>query len=522
MNWMSALALIDCNTISVEAITNTEEVTPEPNQDQALDHRVVLEESDIESAWDEFIYVGTTNSVGERDLSGFSEPEAEIEEKDEEAYDLLWLEAEMDKYCVSYSSEESDDNLAQTLETKNTHNVARRATKKERRAKRKNPTQVGVYRASMVPSHPTITTETMMEHELSEKVKEDSVGENIDAMQVPNFFKKYLVDEVIIVMPKADRIGMNLEKESPDKDHVYDSVARTKSINLAFDPKEGEKLVYVGEQLQDQEVEDIKELLLSYRDCFAWSYEELKGVSPEVVVHTIPLTEDVIPKAQRPYRTNPNMARIVQEELQKLLDAQFIYEIEHSEWVSPIVCVPKKNGKTRVCVDYKKLNAYTVKDHFPLPFTESILERVAGHEMYSFLDGFSGYNQVQIHQDDQHKTTFATEWGTYAYRVMPFGLTNAPSTFQRLMCHAFKDFLRKFLEIFMDDLCVYSTKGEHIDCLRQVLARCRAYGISLNPLKCQFMVTHGVVLGHVVSRRGIATHDDKVKSYFGLRASIQL
>ena len=88
------------------------------------------------------------------------------------------------------------------------------------------------------------------------------------------------------------------------------------------------------------------------------------------------------------------MARIVQDALQKLLDAHFIYEIEHSEWVSPIVCVPKKNGKTRVCVDYKKLNAYTVKDHIPLPFTKSILERVAGHEMYSFLDGFSGYNQV--------------------------------------------------------------------------------------------------------------------------------
>ena len=79
------------------------------------------------------------------------------------------------------------------------------------------------------------------------------------------------------------------------------------------------------------------------------------------------------------------------------------------------------------------------------------------------------------------------------------------------MCHAFEDFLRKFLEIFMEDLCVYSTKGEHVECLWQVLARCRVYGISLNPLKCQFMVTHGVVLGHVVSRRGIATHDDKVK-----------
>ena len=145
-----------------------------------------------------------------------------------------------------------------------------------------------------------------------------------------------------------------------------------------------------------------------------------------MVVHTIPLMEDVVPKAQRPYIANPNMARIVQDELHKLLDAQFIYEIEHSKWVSPIVCVPKKNIKTRVFVDYKKLNAFTVKDHFPLPFIKSILERVAGHEMYIFLDGFSGYNYVQIHHDDQHKTTFATEWGTYAYKGHALRIDKCP------------------------------------------------------------------------------------------------
>lgn len=149
--------------------------------------------------------------------------------------------------------------------------------------------------------------------------------------------------------------------------------------------------------MQDQEIEDIKELLPSYRDCFDWGYEELKGVSPEVVVHTIPLTEDVVPKAQRPYSQK---ARIVQEEFQKLLDDPFIYEIEHYEWVSPIVCVPKKNWKTRVCVDYKKSNAYTIKDHFSLPFIESVLERVASHKMYNFLDKFSNYNKVQIHPND--------------------------------------------------------------------------------------------------------------------------
>ena len=100
-------------------------------------------------------------------------------------------------------------------------------------------------------------------------MKEDSVGENIDVVQVPNFFKRYSVDEVVIVMPKVDQEGMNLERISLDEDHVCDSAARTKSLNLAFDPKEGEKLVCVGEQLNEEETKNIKELLLSYRDCFA-------------------------------------------------------------------------------------------------------------------------------------------------------------------------------------------------------------------------------------------------------------
>ena len=105
------------------------------------------------------------------------------------------------------------------------------------------------------------------------------------------------------------------------------------------------------------------------------------------------------------------------------------------------------------------------KDHFPLPFIDTVLDNVAGQQLYSFLDGFSGYNQVSIHPDDQSKTTFVTEWGTYACRVMPFGLCNAPATFQRVVTQAFRDFLRDFMEIFLDDFCVDSWERNHLDCL---------------------------------------------------------
>ena len=206
------------------------------------------------------------------------------------------------------------------------------------------------------------------------------------------------------------------------------------------------------------------------------------------------------------------MTRKIKEEIDNLLYIEFIYKIEHTEWVSPIVIVPKKNGKLRVCVNLKKVNAATVKDHYPLPITDHVLERVAGKAAYSFLDGFSGYNQVSIKKEDQHKTSFATEWGIFAYRVMPFGLTNAPATFQRLMLHAFKEYLRIFLEIFMDDLCVHSLlRTKHIDHLKSVFEKCRVYRICLNPDKCKFMVKQGKILGHIVSQNGISTAAEKTK-----------
>ena len=158
-----------------------------------------------------------------------------------------------------------------------------------------------------------------------------------------------------------------------------------------------------------------------------------------------------------------------------------------------------------------KRTMHTVRDNYPLPFIEHVLERVGGHEAYSFLDGFSGYNQLSIDPKDKHKTAFATTWGVFAYQKMPFGLTNAPATFQRLMSIAFKEYLRIWLEIFLDDLCMYSQWLEHLRYLQMVFDHYQLYRILLNPLKYQFWVKHGVILGHVVSRNGISIDYGKIK-----------
>ena len=143
-----------------------------------------------------------------------------------------------------------------------------------------------------------------------------------------------------------------------------------------------------------------------------------------------------------------------------MLNTWFIYHISDSEWVSPFVIVPKKNGKWRVCVDYRALNKSTQIDHFPSPFIDQVLDNFSGKKFFSFLDGFSGYNQIKIAPQDQDKTTFTSPWGTFAYRVLPFGLCNAPATFQRAVIGIFSDMINDSMEIFMDDFTPYGVSFE--------------------------------------------------------------
>ena len=225
---------------------------------------------------------------------------------------------------------------------------------------------------------------------------------------------------------------------------------------------------------------------------FAWPYKDLKGVDPNICQHTIPMKLDAKPIKLCPYTYNKNFASKIKAEIDWLLDANFIYEIEHTKWLSPIMVVPKKNGKLRVCINLKKVNAATIRDNYPLPITEHLLERVAKKEAYNFLDGFCGYNQVSIHPNDQHKTTFATKFGIFAYRFMPFGLTNAPVTFQRVMNHTFREHLRNFLKVYMDDLCVHSkSRTDHIIHLIKVFLRnVELFYICLNLEKCEIGRAH--------------------------------
>ena len=150
----------------------------------------------------------------------------------------------------------------------------------------------------------------------------------------------------------------------------------------------------------------------------------------------------------------------------------------------------------RVCIDYRKLNDATRKDHFLLPFIDQMIEKLSGHEYYCFLDGYSGYNQIPVAPEDQENTTFTCPYGTFAYRRMPFGLCNALTTFQRCMMSIFSDMVEDFIEIFMDNFSVF---GSSFDIclinLSKVLQRCEETNLILNWEKCHFMVRECIVLG---------------------------
>ena len=153
-------------------------------------------------------------------------------------------------------------------------------------------------------------------------------------------------------------------------------------------------------------MEQLIELLQRHEKAFAWDYDDMKGLSPTLCTDRIYINEGCLPLCQPQRRINPSLREIVKNKLQKFLDASFIYPISDSKQVSPLVIVPKKGGKWRICVDYRELNKATNKDHFPLPFIDQVLDTLAGKKYFSFLDGYSGQNQIDIALEEQEKTTF--------------------------------------------------------------------------------------------------------------------
>ena len=280
------------------------------------------------------------------------------------------------------------------------------------------------------------------------------------------------------------------------------------NIGTAANPK----MVKLSKALPQKMKAKYINLMSSFADVFAWDYSDLKTYDTNIIQHTIPIKPNQKPFRQKLRRLNPKLLPSIEKEINRLYKLGIIVPIRFLDWFSNLVPVQKKTGEIRLCIDFRNFNKVSLKDNYPLPKMDHILQQVVGASRMSLLDGYSGYNQISVHQDDRDKTTFTTPWGTFHYAKMPFGLKNADATFQRAMDLAFANEKDVFLVVYLDNLTVFSKSDEeHMYHLKTVFQKCRKYGLLLNPKKSLFAMEEGKLLGHIISKDGIRIDPARVE-----------
>ncbi|CAA0825649.1 Uncharacterized mitochondrial protein AtMg00860, partial [Striga hermonthica] len=269
----------------------------------------------------------------------------------------------------------------------------------------------------------------------------------------------------------------------------------------------------VGKELEDELRGQLVELLREFRDIFAFSPEELTGIDPEVMEHKLNVDPLKKPVKQRLRHHGAEIDKAIEVEVDKLLKAKHIKEIQFPEWISNTVMVRKALSKWRMCIAFRDLNLACPKDHYPLPRIDQLVDSTAGCELLSMMDASQGYHEIPLAPEDQSKVSFITSKGTYCYVVMPFGLKNAGATYQRLMDRMLKSQIGRNMEVYVDDILVKSrSSASHVEDLKEAFKTLRAYGMKLNPSKCAFGVRAGRFLGYIVTEKGIEVNKDKVQA----------
>ena len=264
-----------------------------------------------------------------------------------------------------------------------------------------------------------------------------------------------------------------------------------------------------AELLNKDEMVKLSNLLCTHSDAFSKSKEDLGKT--DVVRHQI--DTGTFPPIRQRARRLPIHQR--QEESSQIEDMtrRGVIEPSESPWASPIVLVKKKDGSTRFCIDFRRLNDVTTKDAFPLPRIDDSLDRLSGSKWFSTLDLQSGYWQVEMSEQDRGKTAFITAYGLYQFRVMPFGLCNAPATFERLMTKVLDELIDNICLVYLDDVIVHSPSVmEQLTRLDIILGRLKKFGLKLNPKKCVLLQKEVAFLGHVVSAEGVSADPQKISS----------
>ncbi|CAL8993565.1 unnamed protein product [Prunus brigantina] len=274
-----------------------------------------------------------------------------------------------------------------------------------------------------------------------------------------------------------------------------------------------DRCVKIGTGLDPNLRELFIDFLRHHAEVFAWSYDDMPGISPDVICHKLSISPTCKPVRQKRRSYDTERYEAMRNEVDKLKAIGFIKEATYPVWLANSVMVRKAKGGWRMCQDYTDLNKACPKDSFPLPRIDQLVDATAGHELLSFMDAYSGYNQIFMDPADSEHTAFITDRGLYCYNVMPFGLKNVGATYQRLVNRIFAQHIGSIMEVYVDDMLVKSrTAGEHLENLALMFGILKSYRMRLNPTKCAFGVSSGKFLGFMISQRGIEANPEKIKA----------
>ncbi|CAL9018474.1 unnamed protein product, partial [Prunus brigantina] len=265
---------------------------------------------------------------------------------------------------------------------------------------------------------------------------------------------------------------------------------------VALNEQHPDRCVKIGTGLDPNLRELFIDFLRHHAEIFAWSYDDMPGISPDVISHKLSISPTCKPVRQKRRSYDTERYEAMRNEVDKLKAIGFIREATYPVWLANSVMVRKAKGGWRMCQDYTDLNKACPKDSFPLPRIDQLVDATAGHELLSFVDAYSGYNQIFMDPADSENTAFITDRGLYCYNVMPFGLKNAGPTYQRLVNRIFAQHIGSIMEVYVDDMLVKSrTAGEHLENLALMFDILKSYRMRLNPTKCAFGVSSGKFLG---------------------------
>ncbi|KAL0404056.1 UNVERIFIED_CONTAM: Transposon Ty3-G Gag-Pol polyprotein [Sesamum radiatum] len=284
-------------------------------------------------------------------------------------------------------------------------------------------------------------------------------------------------------------------------------------LTVELIPGDPDKITKVGSKMKEDVREQVISCLRKNKDIFAWAPQDLEGIDPGVITHHLNLDPTIRPIKQKKRHFEPEKDKIIPGEVDKLLAAGHIREIQFLEWLSNVVLVPKPGEKWRMCIDFRDLNKACPKDYHPLPRIDQSVDSTSGCELLSMMDALQGYHRIMLTPEDLKRVSFITSDGMFCYVAMPFELKNTGATYQRLVDKIFRLQLGRNLEVYVDDMLVKRKKTQdHVKDLSETFAVLRRYRLKLNPGKCAFGVSGGRFLGFMVTQRGIEANPDKIKA----------